>query len=62
MVEAVAKLGFYLPVDAACLGTTTAVSIGSIKADVALPNLTVVNNELFHVSAPDIQSVPVDTD
>lgn len=62
VVEAVAKLGFYLPVDAACLGTTTAVSIGPIKADVILPNLTAVNNDLFYVSAPEIQSVPVDTD
>jgi hypothetical protein len=62
VVEAVAKLGFYLPVDAACLGTTTAVSIGPIMADVVLPNLTVVNNDLFYVSAPQIQSVQAGTD
>lgn len=62
VVEAVAKLGFYLPVDAACLGTTTTVSIGEITADVVLPNLTVISNDLFYVSAPDIQSFPRDTD
>lgn len=62
VVEAVAKLGFYLPVNAACLGTTTAVSIGPIKAEVVLPNLTVVSDELFYVSAPEIHSVPVNTD
>lgn len=61
VIEAVAELGFHLPVDEFCLGTTTPALIGPIKAEVVLPNLTVVSDELFYVSAPEIHSVPVDT-
>lgn len=61
VVEAVAELGFHLPVDESCLGTTTPALIGPIEAEVVLPNLTVLSDELFYVSAPEIHSVPVDT-